>query len=134
MDVVIDTNVLIASLLKDSVTRKLLSSNNINFYIPEFSINEIEKYKLYLIDKSELSKDEFDELFELIIQNINIIPYEDVKNYIPQAMEIMKDIDIKDSPFIACALYLKCGIFSYDEDFQRQSVVKLYKISELLEI
>ena len=34
MNIVIDTNVLIAGLLKDSITRKLLVNKNINFYYP----------------------------------------------------------------------------------------------------
>lgn len=132
MNVVIDTNVLIAGLLKDSVTRRLLVNKNINFYIPEFAIKEIEKYKQYLIDKSELSEEEFEELFELIIEDINIIPSEEIKPYMDQAKEIMKDIDTKDSPFIACALYLKIGVFSYDEHFKKQNIVKIYEIQELL--
>ena len=46
MDIFIDTNVLIAGLLKDSTTRRLLVSKNINFYIPEFAFEEIIKHKL----------------------------------------------------------------------------------------
>jgi len=131
MNVVVDTNVLMAGLLKDSITRKVLVNKDINFYTPEFAIDEIEEYKQYLINKSELSKEEFEELFELIIENINIIPFEEIKPYMNQAKEIMKDIDIKDSSFIACALYLKCVIFSYDEHFKKQDVVKVYDIHEL---
>jgi predicted nucleic acid-binding protein len=132
MNLVVDTNVLMAGLLKNSVTREILSNKSINFNTPEFSIQEIEKYKSYLIKKSGLSDEEFDELFELIIENINIIPTEEIKPYIKRAKDIMHNIDVKDSPFIACALYLKCGIFSYDEDFKKQNVVKVYEISEIL--
>ena len=132
MNLVIDTNVLIAGLLKDSTTRRLLVRKDITFYIPEFVIGEIEKYKEYLIDKSELSEEEFEELFELLIENINIITFEEIKSYINRAEEIMKNIDIKDSPFIACALYLKSGIFSYDEHFKKQNIIKVYDINELI--
>ena len=131
MNLVIDTNVLIAGLLRNSITRRFLISKNINFYIPEYAIQEIEKYKQYIIDKSGLSENEFDELFKLIIENLNIVPFEEMKSYTDQAKEIMKNIDIKDFPFIACALYLKSGIFSYDEDFKKQNVVRLYNIDEL---
>ena len=95
-------------------------------------IGEIEKYKEYLIDNSELSEEEFEELFELLIENINIITFEEIKSYINRAEEIMKNIDIKDSPFIACALYLKSGIFSYDEHFKKQNIIKVYDINELI--
>lgn len=83
------------------------------------------------MDKSELSEEEFEELFELIIEDVNIIPFEEIKPYMNQAKEIMKDIDIKDSTFIACALYLNSGIFSYDEHFKKQDIVKVYDIHEL---
>ena len=132
MNLVIDTNVLIAGLLKDSTTRRLLVRKDITFYIPEFVIGEIEKYKEYLIDNSELSEEEFEELFELLIENINIITFEEIKSYINRAEEIMKNIDIKASPFIACALYLKSGIFSYDEHFKKLNIIKVYDINELI--
>ena len=132
-DIVIDTNVLIAGILKDSTTRRLLDSKNINFYIPEFAFEEIIKHKLELLNKSELSENEFDELLNLIIENINVIPFEEIKPYIGKAKEIMKNIDLKDAPFIACALYLKSGILSFDEDFKKQDSVRLFDINDLIE-
>ena len=133
MDIVIDTNVLIAGLLKDSTTRRLLVSKNINFYIPEFAFEEIIKHKLELLNKSELSENEFDELLDLIIENINVVPFEEIKPHMNKAKGIMKDIDIKDAPFIACALYLNCGILSFDDDFKKQDSVRLFDINDLIE-
>ena len=45
----------------------------------------------------------------------------------------MKNIDLKDAPFIACSLYLNCGILSFDEDFEKQDSVRLFDINDLIE-
>lgn len=44
----------------------------------------------------------------------------------------MKNIDEKDTPFLALALKLKCPIWSNDSDFERQNLVKVYKTSYIL--
>jgi predicted nucleic acid-binding protein len=43
MRLVIDTNVLIAALLKDSTIRLLLLSPKFTFYLPRYSFKEVEK-------------------------------------------------------------------------------------------
>ena len=50
-----------------------------------------------------------------------------------QANEIMKDIDPDDAPFLALALsFDNDGIWTNDKDFERQSVVRVWKTHELL--
>src|SRR3989344_456726 len=104
MNIVIDTNVLMAGLLKNSIIRKILSSENIQFFIPEGALNEIEKYKEFLIKKSGIAGEEFKEVLDLLLENIEIIPEQKIKNKLKDAKNVMKDIDIKDSIFIATAL------------------------------
>ena len=41
MKIVIDTNVLMAGLIKNSIVRTILFSKNIEFFLPEYSINEM---------------------------------------------------------------------------------------------
>lgn len=135
MKIVIDTNVLMVALLKDSIIRKILSSDKIQFFLPEHALNEVEKYKEALSEKSNLSFDKIDELLNLVMENIEIIPKENIKGYIREAEKIMKNIDIKDSPFIAAALSTKSdGIFSFDNDFKKQTRVKVFSSSEIMKI
>lgn len=65
--------------------------------------------------------------------NIIIIPEEIYLDMLPSAIEIMKNIDEKDSPFLALAMKLQCAILSNDEHFKRQNEVKCYNIDEFLE-
>jgi len=132
MKIVLDTNVLMAGLLKDSIVRKILSSENIQFLIPEHALSEIKKHKIGLISKSGMAMEEIDEVVDLLLENIEIIPELRIKNKLKEAENIMKSIDIKDSTFIATALAIDSdGIWSFDEHFKKQNVVRIYSTKEL---
>ena len=92
MNIVIDTNVLMAGLLKDSIVRKVLSSENITFSFPEGALDEIEKYKGILVQKSGMTKEEIKEVLELLFENIEIIPKEKIKNEFKKAESIIRMI------------------------------------------
>ncbi len=64
-------------------------------------------------------------------RNIVLVPKEIYSSKLNEAIEIMKDIDEKDSPFIALAITLNCAIWSNDKDFKKQKKVKVYSTSEL---
>ena len=74
MKIVIDTNVLMAGLLRDSVVRFVLTSTDFKFYLPDFSIGEIKKYEKELLIKSEYSKNELKSLMNYLLKNIKVIP------------------------------------------------------------
>ncbi len=54
---IIDTNALISSLLKESTTRELLLNESFEFYLPEIVISEIKKYLTYIIKKLGLTEE-----------------------------------------------------------------------------
>jgi len=58
MKLIIDTNVLISSLLKDSTTRELILNETFEYYLPEIVISEVKKYLPYIIQKSGLTEEE----------------------------------------------------------------------------
>ena len=78
MDFVIDANVVIAALIKDNITRFLLFSETVHLYAPEFIFSEIEKYSSEICEKAGKSKEELDEVLNIILRHINIIPKEEL--------------------------------------------------------
>ena len=135
MRLVIDTNVFMAGLLKDSIVRKVLSSENIQFFIPEHALDELEKHKNTLIKKANINAAEFDEMVSLLLENIEVVPESKIKAKFKEAKDVMKDIDIKDSPFIATVLSIECdGLLTFDEHFQKQNKIKIFKIKDLINI
>ena len=135
MRLVIDTNVFMAGLLKDSIVRKVLSSENIQFFIPEHALDELEKHKNTLIKKVNINVAEFDEMVSLLLENIELVPESKIKAKFNEAEDVMKDIDIKDSPFMAAVLSIECdGLLTFDEHFQKQNKIKIFKIKDLINI
>jgi predicted nucleic acid-binding protein len=135
MKIVIDTNVLMAGLLKDSVVRFILTSTDFKFYLPDFSISEIKKYEKDLLTKSGYSKEELKSLMNYILKNINVIPRKQFIEHMQRAEQIMANIDLNDSPFIACALAINSdGIWSFDKHFLRQNLIKVLTIADLFNL
>ena len=133
MKVVIDTNVLMAALISDSVVRRLLASRKITFYLPEFALGEVEKYKEELKSKAGYSEAEFQQLKNLLLENIAIALIGFVKKHMKEVIRVMEHVDKKDSPFIACAIAIGAdGILSFDKDFQRQKRIKIFGVKELV--
>ena len=132
MKLVIDTNIIISALLKDSVSRNLIFTSRINFYTPDISLKEVLKYKGYIKKKGGLDEKELDELFSLILKYIITIPLSLYSKNIKNAENIIGGIDEKDIPYIALALSLNTGIWSDDKHFKKQNKIKVYTTSELL--
>jgi predicted nucleic acid-binding protein len=135
--IVADTNILISALLKDhSVHARLIKSKLFSIYFPEYGLNEIEKYRSYIIAKRERNSQslslEYSERY--IMEEINIAPFDLYCQKIKDASQVMKDIDEKDAPILALALQLCCPIWSNDKHFKRQKTAKVYTTADLLDL
>jgi len=71
MRLIVDTSILISSLLKDSITREILLLPMMRFYLPEFALEEIENKKSKISRLSGLSPDEIDIILDLMLDNIS---------------------------------------------------------------
>ena len=74
--IVADTNVLFSFFWKDSITRKIITSNQFNIYSPEYAITEILKYKQEIIKKTKITLKEFNEQLNELKKIIIFIPKE----------------------------------------------------------
>src|SRR3989338_11254693 len=83
MDLVIDSNILFAALLKDSGTSDIMFKHKI--YAPEFIFEEFRKYKEYLKGKTKRTEENFKELFDLFERNVILIPKEEIDPFIKKA-------------------------------------------------
>lgn len=55
MKLVIDANYIISALIKDGISRRIISSPLISFITPDHSFQEISKYKKLICSKSKLT-------------------------------------------------------------------------------
>ena len=134
MKIVIDTNMIIAALIKDSKAREIIISDYFDFVSPDFVLDEIYKYEDYICEKSGLSKDEFELLIALIFQKIKIISSQYYKDYLKESKKIMEE-DVKDAPYVACYFALKCtGIWTNDNDYKNKEKIKVLSTKDLLKM
>ena len=89
MELVIDSNILFAALIKNSATSGILFKHTL--YAPKFIFEEFKKYKTYLKGKTERIDKDFDRLFDLFERNVNIIKNEDTELFMKEAVEISPD-------------------------------------------
>ncbi len=101
-------------------------------YTVEHSKSEIVIHKEELLYKSKLDEKSFDYLSEIIFSRVNLVSVQEIEPLRRTAEEIMRDIDLDDTPFLALALSLDCPIWSNDDHFKRQRVVKALTTRELL--
>jgi len=134
MEIVLDTNILISSLLKNGLTRDIILLSPIKMHTIEFARIEIEKHRNELLTKSKLDEKSFNYLMDYLFSKIDIVKMNDIAAFKDKAIEIMNEIDIDDAPFIALAMYLKCPIWSNDGHFKKQSAIKAYTTNELISL
>lgn len=135
MILIIDTNIIFSALVKGGTTRELLINPPCNLYSPEHMIYEIRKYEDLIIEKSELTKEEFETLFGLITENIIIMEKEDYLEKLNEADEIIGSIHKGDVPFITLALSIpNNGVWSEDKHFEKQERIKIWKTKDIIEM
>jgi predicted nucleic acid-binding protein len=133
MKIVIDTNRIIAAMIKDGVSRSILFSKNFEFVTPDFSLDEISKHKDEIIKKANIDNEEFALLLAILFERINIISQEEYSKHMNEAEALISDSG--DVPFIALALQLKAdGIWSDDSDFLEQNTIKVYSTGEMMKM
>ena len=130
MILVIDANPFIAGFLRNSGSRLIILSGKVRLYSPDWIEQEFNRNEKELVKKfSDTSK--FSETKRLLFTFLNIIPHSEYSPYIKEASNLTKHT--KDIPYFALALYLNCAIWSEERSFKKQSKVKVYSTSELLE-
>ena len=78
--------------------------------------NEIYKHKDKLLKCSKLTESEFYLYFNAIIERINFIPSDFISLESRQkAYDLCKDVDIKDTPFVALSIYLAIPLWIGDK-------------------
>ena len=133
MKIVIDSNRVIAALIKDSTTREILLDKNFQFFAPEYIKNEIEKYRSEIINKANINEEEFDILVSLIFESITIIPQNEYQKFFDILKEEIRDP--KDIAYLAVCPYINAdGIWTHDPHFKEQKKCKIYTNIDMLKI
>ena len=96
MNIVIDTNIFISALIKNSITRGLIVNSQHSLLFPEFEFIEIKRHKQEILEKSGMLDEEFRDLFFNLLKYVKIVKTEKTINYKEQAFNIIGNIDKDD--------------------------------------
>ena len=70
MKIILDVNVILSALIRDSTTRKIILNSEFDFYFPEPSLHKIRKYKDYILEKSGLTEEEYNKIMATLFKYI----------------------------------------------------------------
>ncbi len=132
MRLVVDTNRIIAALIKDSTSRRIITHIDAELITIGFSDKEIQKYKKLILKKAKITEEELELILEKLKEKLTILDDNIINLRIKEASKIMDKIDPDDTPFITAALATKSDIWSDDKHFEKQNKIRVKKTSDLV--
>ena len=119
MRLVLDTNILIAALIKNSLTRQFFFLSDLEFLLPEYALEEVARHRPKIARHSHLSNREIDLLLDLLLESATVVPAQKIFPHFKAAQALIGNIDKDDVPFVALALAMdNDGIWSNDRAFE----------------
>lgn len=135
MGIIIDSNVLFSALIRNSMTRKMILEYGGKFLFPDYIFEELERHKEDLLQKSKMSKTDFDKLLELLLCKMERVPKEALLEFLEDALEMVKNIDQEDALFVACALaYPNSIIWSNDKKLKDVNGIVTMSTKEVFQL
>ena len=121
MKIVVDSNIIFSALLpKSSTLRDILLKKSHHFYAPNYFFTEIFKYKEKILKCSKLDELELYVYLRKILENIQFVSGEIIsKDNRLTAFGFCKDIDDKDTPFIALAIEIDAYVWTGDKKLKK---------------
>ena len=132
MLIVIDANVLLAAILRDGYTRRLILISNNNFIIPEHIFEETKEHLDELSKRTGISNESIWQTLQEVIKlaEITTIKKEEFQDKLKEAITITPDID--DAHYLALALKKDCPVWTNDKKLKEQKMVKIITTEELI--
>ncbi len=135
MNLIIDSNILISALIKDSLTRKIIIESDWRFYYPEMSFHEVRKYKTLVLEKSGIDEEEYGQILQLLLEHISLIPQEQFILRIQNAYSLIGSRDPDDVVFLALAMSIENSkLWTNDLDFRSQTAIQVLGTEQIVKL
>lgn len=129
-----DANVIFASLISGKENYERMFSDH-KFFIPDFALAEIQKYQPEILRKTKLTFEELKAYTLGIFDRLTVVPNLVVSTQsFLQAFNFCKDIDEKDTPYLALAIEFDIELLTNDielvEGLRRKGYTKAITLNE----
>lgn len=135
MELVVDTNVVVAGFLRAALTRELLLDERLTLWAPEYLLMEAERVLLTPRLRRRLGSLSLQDIRLVLMQLtacMRIVPINVFGAKLPEAKTLVADRE--DAPFIALALHLQVPLWSNDAPLRMQSVVRVHTTEDVLNL
>ena len=126
MIIVVDTNIVFSALLShNSAILQTLLRKEYEFVSPSFIFVELFKYKEKILRHSKLTETELLELMTEVVSRVKFISHDFISaENLSKAIGLCKDIDIKDTVFVALAIELNAALWTGDKGLKAALNIK----------
>ncbi len=133
--IVINSNILIASLRSRGLTRKILFSRRLQkkFQVitVDYCFEEIWQYRERWNIRNLPDEDLIKILDFFFNEKVQIFPTNKIQSAVLEVHKLMKPIDEKDTPILALAIFVQGVIWSNDDHFKKQTKIECFTTGEL---
>ena len=133
MELVVDTAIIFSFFSPGSFTRELVKSlylSRTRLYAPQYLLEELLSLESRICEYANIDHEDFMKTYILLSQVIEIIPSDEYKEKMCDALKILKD-HRKDAPFFALALKLRAPIWSNENRFREQKEIEIFTTARL---
>lgn len=133
MKLVIDANIVLAGLLRNSVTRALIIDPQLELHAPDQLVPETERRLTTASrfrQRLNLSNDEIRTILSFLFAPITMHPKQQHTRALKQALALAPHAE--DAPYLALALTLDIPIWSNDRGLQSQNAIEIFTTADVL--
>ena len=117
-------------MIKKGITERVLLSNDLHSYAPEYIFVEFKEHEKELLKITKRSETDFLRLIEILERRIELIPTSEFKAYLAEAESMLTDKD--DASYLAVCLAKKMPLWTNDNHFIQQDKVPIFTTQALI--
>ena len=129
----VDANVLIAAVLRDSTTRKLIVLGGMELHAPRYLSEEVEAHWEELTARSGLPPAALRAALRTLRGYLIEHGPEEYGQELEKAEAMLQDVDVQDAPYVALALAIGAdGVWSEDRALTRVRGLRVVRTADLV--
>ena len=135
MKLVVDANVLLSAIIRDSSTRNAILDSRLELSAPDFLLKEVGKHVEHdkeIRRKTGLDEFELKQIFDLLSKAIRIVPLQEYKEKLEEGLKLASHNE--DAPYFAVALKEEDSIWSNDLGMTKQTKIKINDTKSVLKL